>query len=83
MDDAASDAEASRPGRDTMRALASNLPYLDAWAMAAGRCRGASERQALRFVEHHWWDPARRKADPQHGVPVEVAARLHVAFPSP
>src|SRR5260370_20869108 len=28
---------------------------------------------ALKFVAHHLWDPAKREADPQHGMPVGLA----------
>jgi len=34
-------------------------------------------------IQHHELDPALRKIDPQHDMPVEVTARLHVAVPSP
>jgi integrase len=66
-------------GENTLRALASDLAYLEAWAQAAtgaGLPWPASESLALKFVAHHLWDPARRETDPQHGMPADVAAAL-------
>ncbi|UGA49068.1 site-specific integrase (plasmid) [Bradyrhizobium quebecense] len=66
-------------GENTLRALASDLAYLEAWARAATGAAlpwPASESLALKFVAHHLWDPARREADPQHGMPADVAAAL-------
>src|ERR1700682_4779439 len=70
-------------GENTLRALASDLAYLEAWARAATGAAlpwPASESLALKFVAHHLWDPARRGADPQHGMPVDVAAQLRNAL---
>lgn len=66
-------------GENTLRALASDLAYLEAWALAAtGQPLPwpASESLALKFVAHHLWDPAEREADPLHGMPDAVAAAL-------
>ena len=66
-------------GENSLRALASDLAYLEAWAQAATGAAlpwPASESLALKFVAHHLWDPARRETDPQHGMPADVAARL-------
>jgi hypothetical protein len=66
-------------GENTLRALASDLAYLEAWAQAATGAAlpwPASESLALKFVAHHLWDPARRETDPQHGMPADVAAAL-------
>jgi integrase len=66
-------------GENGLRALASDLTYLEAWAdAAAGQPLPwpASEALALKFVAHHLWDPAKRDVDPRHGVPVEVAESL-------
>jgi integrase len=66
-------------GENTLRALASDLAYLEAWAQAATGGAlpwPASESLALKFVAHHLWDPARRETDPQHGMPADVAAAL-------
>ena len=66
-------------GENSLRALASDLAYLEAWAQAATGAAlpwPASESLALKFVAHHLWDPARRETDPQHGMPADVAAQL-------
>jgi integrase len=66
-------------GENSLRALSSDLAYLEAWAMAATGASlpwPASESLALKFVAHHLWDPARRETDPQHGMPADVAAAL-------
>jgi integrase len=67
-------------GENTLRALASDLAYLEAWAKAAtGEPPPwpATEALALKFVAHHLWDPAKREMDPRHGVPAAVAERLN------
>jgi integrase len=69
-------------GENTLRALASDLAYLEAWALSATGAPllwPASESLALKFVAHHLWDPAQREVDPQHGMPDEVAAALREA----
>ena len=48
-------------GENSLRALASDLAYLEAWAQAATGAAlpwPASESLALKFVAHHLWDPA-------------------------
>ncbi|WP_064710129.1 site-specific integrase [Rhizobium bangladeshense] len=62
-------------GENTIRALTSDLAYLEAWSLAAtGRPLPwpAPEALLLKFVAHHLWDPARRESDPGHGMPAEV-----------
>ncbi|MFN5715587.1 MAG: integrase, partial [Bradyrhizobium sp.] len=69
-------------GENSLRALASDLAYLEAWAQAATGAAlpwPASESLALKFVAHHLWDPAKRETDPQHGMPSDVAALLRNA----
>jgi integrase len=69
-------------GENSLRALASDLAYLEAWAQAATGAAlpwPASESLALKFVAHHLWDPANREIDPQHGMPADVAAQLRNA----
>jgi integrase len=62
-------------GVNTLRALTSDLTYLQAWSLAS---TGASlpwpapEALLLKFVAHHLWDPEKRRTDPQHGMPIEV-----------
>jgi hypothetical protein len=57
-------------GDNTMRALASDLGYLEAWCLTA---RGSPlpwptpEGLLLKFVAYHLWDPVRRAAvAPRH-----------------
>ncbi|MDP3411044.1 site-specific integrase [Bosea sp. (in: a-proteobacteria)] len=66
-------------GENSLRALASDLAYLEAWAIAATGSPlpwPAPEALALKFVAHHLWDPARRTEDAAHGMPAEVEASL-------
>jgi integrase len=66
-------------GPNSLRALASDLAYLEAWSQAAtGRALPwpAPEAMALKFVAHHLWDPDKRAEDPNHGMPADVAAVL-------
>ncbi len=66
-------------GDNTLRALTSDLAYLEAWALAAtGHSLPwpAPEALLLKFVAHHLWDPEKRSADPDHGMPAEVADNL-------
>jgi site-specific recombinase XerD len=66
-------------GENSLRALASDLAYLEGWAAAAiGEPLPwpATEALALKFVAHHLWDPAQRESDPRHGMPAEVADAL-------
>ena len=66
-------------GENTLRALASDLAYLEAWSLAAsGRPLPwpAPEALLLKFVAHHLWDPVKREADARHGMPAAVAASL-------
>jgi hypothetical protein len=66
-------------GDNTLRALTSDLAYLEAWGMAA---TGKSlpwpppEVLLLKFVAHHLWDPQHRETDPDHGMPVDVDGNL-------
>jgi integrase len=66
-------------GANTMRALASDLAYLEAWAFAAtGRPLPwpAPEALLIKFVAHHLWDRHEQEIDPAHGMPQDVAASL-------
>ena len=59
-------------GPNSLRALASDLAYLEAWARAStGRALvwPASETTVLRFVAHHLWDEEEREKNPEHGMP--------------
>jgi integrase len=66
-------------GDNTLRALASDLAYLEAWAAAAIGTPlpwPAPESLLLKFVAHHLWDPVRRQSDTAHGMPAELAEHL-------
>jgi integrase len=66
-------------GENSLRALASDLAYLEAWCQAATSLAlpwPAPEALLIKFVAHHLWDPARRETDPGHGMPEAVAAAL-------
>ncbi|MBY5400002.1 site-specific integrase [Rhizobium leguminosarum] len=66
-------------GDNTLRALTSDLTYLEAWGMAAtGQSLPwpAPEALLLKFVAHHLWDPEKRAADPDHGMPADVDESL-------
>ncbi|GLI95919.1 tyrosine-type recombinase/integrase [Methylocystis echinoides] len=67
-------------GENSLRALTSDLAYLEAWALAATGeplAWPTTEALALKFVAHHLWDPEKRAGDPRHGMPANVAAELH------
>jgi hypothetical protein len=66
-------------GENSLRALASDLAYLEAWADGAtGQPLPwpATEALALKFVAHHLRDPSKRASDPRHGMPADVAESL-------
>ena len=66
-------------GENSLRALASDVAYLEAWALAATGAPlpwPAPEGLALKFIAHHLWDPARRETDSAHGMPGDVMAEL-------
>lgn len=68
-------------GANTLRALTSDLAYLQAWALAAtGRSLPwpAPEALLLKFVAHHLWDPEKRLTDPGHGMPDDIEAKLQL-----
>jgi integrase len=66
-------------GVNTLRALASDLGYLEGWALAVTGLPlpwPAPEGLALKFLAHHLWDPVLRETKPGHGMPETVAASL-------
>jgi integrase len=66
-------------GDNTLRALTSDLAYVEAWGLAAtGQSLPwpAPEALLLKFVAHHFWDPEKRAADPDHGMPAAVDENL-------
>lgn len=68
-------------GSNTLRALTSDLAYLQAWSLAStGNALPwpAPEALLLKFVAHHLWDPERRVIDPLHGMPADVEEKLRL-----
>jgi integrase len=68
-------------GANTLRALASDLAYLQAWSLAAtGRSLPwpAPEALLLKFVAHHLWDVEKRLTDPEHGMPADIEEKLRI-----
>ncbi|MGV2184530.1 site-specific integrase [Rhizobium rhizogenes] len=66
-------------GANTLRALASDLGYLEAWcrlSTGAPLPWPAPESLLLKFVAHHLWDPAARAEDSSHGMPAQVEDSL-------
>lgn len=66
-------------GDNTLRALASDLGYLEAWCQLATGTPlpwPAPESLLLKFVAHHLWDPVKRAEDPSHGMAPEVESGL-------
>jgi len=68
-------------GANTLRALTSDLAYLQAWSLASTGLSlpwPAPEALLLKFVAHHLWDPEKRLSDPAHGMPPDVEEKLRV-----
>jgi integrase len=66
-------------GPNSLRALASDLAYLEAWARASTAAPlvwPASETTVLRFIAHHLWDEDEHEKNPEHGMPETVAEML-------
>ena len=66
-------------GANTLRALTSDLAYLEAWGLAAtghSLAWPAPEALLLKFVAHHLWDPEKNATDPHHGMPAAVDDNL-------
>lgn len=66
-------------GENTLRALTSDLAYLQAWSLAATGTSlpwPAPEALLLKFVAHHLWDPAKHAVDPHHGMPADIEISL-------
>lgn len=66
-------------GENTLRALTSDLAYLEAWAIAATGTAlpfPAPEALLLKFVAHHLWRPQQREIEPNHGMPAGVEEEL-------
>jgi len=66
-------------GANSLRALTSDFSYLEAWCLAATGENlpwPAPVPLILKFIAHHLWDPEKRKVDPTHGMPDQVAEAL-------
>ncbi|TDX79705.1 site-specific recombinase XerD [Neorhizobium sp. R1-B] len=66
-------------GANTLRALTSDLAYLEAWGLAAtGKSLPwpAPEALLLKFVAQHLWDPEKHATDADHGMPADVDEKL-------
>lgn len=66
-------------GANSIRALASDLAYLESWAFAATGSVlpwPAPEALLIKFVAHHLWDAQERARNPDHGMPRDVSAAL-------
>ena len=66
-------------GANTLRALASDLAYLEAWCRAATGGPlpwPVAPELVLKFIAHHMWDPDQKAADPAHGMPDAVIQEL-------
>ena len=66
-------------GRNTLRALSSDLNYLECWALAAlGHPLPwpAPEALVLKFVAHHLYDARAKDTDRTHGMPEQVERLL-------
>ncbi len=67
-------------GPNSLRALSSDLAYLEAWARVATDAPlvwPATETTVLRFIAHHLWDEEERERNAEHGMPEAVAEALH------
>ena len=66
-------------GPNTLRAIASDLNYLETWSYAAlGHALPwpATEALALKFIAHHLYDADEHERDASHGMPKDVRALL-------
>jgi len=66
-------------GANTLRAIASDLAYLERWALAATGSPlpwPAPASLMVKFTAHHLWDAVKKEADPEHGMPDDVAGML-------
>jgi integrase len=66
-------------GENSLRALTSDLSYLQAWCLAAmgeNLLWPAPIPLVLKFIAHHLWDPDQRRENADHGMPEDVAGEL-------
>ena len=73
---------ASGTGENSLRAIASDLAYLERWSLAATGAAlpwPAPPALVVKFIAHHLWDAVRKASDPDHGMPDAVASALRAA----
>ncbi|KZM47491.1 site-specific integrase [Labrenzia sp. OB1] len=66
-------------GENSLRALTSDCSYLEGWCVAATGEHlpwPAPVPLILKFIAHHLWDPDKKRCDPSHGMPEDVAGTL-------
>lgn len=66
-------------GANTLRALASDLAYLERWCLAATDAPlpwPAPPSLVVKFIAQHLYDREKRVSDPAHGMPAAVAETL-------
>ena len=64
---------------NSLRALASDLGYLEAWCQAATGAPlpwPAPEALVLKLIAHHLYDPSEQGKDATHGMPAEIERAL-------
>ena len=70
-------------GANTLRAITSDLAYIEAWALAATKKSlpwPAPYSLLPKFVAQHLWDPQKRATDHDHGMPADVDGHLRPRF---
>lgn len=68
-------------GENSLRALKSDLAYLQAWSNLTfldGLRWPVQESDVLTFIAHHLWDPDQRAVDAGHGMPSHVEEGLRL-----
>ena len=66
-------------GANTLRALASDLAYLERWCLAATGDPlpwPAPPALIVKFIAHHLYDPVKKESDATHGMPDDVMDQL-------
>ena len=69
-------------GHNSVRAIRSDLGYLEAWSAATTGLPLSwppTKDTVLRFVAHHLWDPDQKARDASHGMPDRVRMALQEA----
>ena len=66
-------------GANTLRALASDLAYLERWCMAATASPlpwPVPAALVIKFIAHHLYDPVKKQSQADHGMPEDVTRVL-------